>query len=69
MPIILINKNLLILYLCLFQEVNVTDFNPKRIPQSGNITITIFGINFNISNPTLVTIRLVETVCEITNRE
>ena len=63
------------MYLCIFilhvfvQEVSITDFNPKRIPQSGNIVISIFGSNFNISNPSLVEIILADILCEITNQQ
>ena len=58
-------------YCCihLLQEVTITDFSPKRIPQSGNIVISIFGSNFNISNPTLAEIRLADIWCEITNQQ
>ena len=49
--------------MCLFQEVIITDFSPKRIPQSGNVTINIFGRNFDISNPLLAEIRLAGTPC------
>ena len=51
----------------IFQVINITDFNPKRIPQSGNIAISIFGSNFDISDPALAVIRLVETPCTVNN--
>ena len=47
--------------------LNIADFNPKRIPQSGNIAISIFGSNFDISDPALAMIRLAETVCIVNN--
>ena len=49
--------------------VSIASFTPERIPESGNIVITIFGNNFNISNPMLAQIRLAEIPCLITNRE
>ena len=52
-----------------FQVVSIANFIPWRIPQSGNITITIFGNNFDISNPMHAQIRLAEVPCSITNRE
>ena len=51
----------------IFQVINITDFNPKRIPQSGNIAISIFGSNFDISDPALAVISLVETPCTVNN--
>ena len=47
--------------------VSIANFTPGRIPQSGNITITIFGNNFYISNPMLAEIRLAEIECIITS--
>ena len=49
--------------------VSIANFTPERIPESGNITVTIFGNNFNISNPMLAQITLAEIPCNITNRE
>ena len=49
--------------------VSIADFDPERIPQSGNIIITIIGNNFDISNPMLAQIQLAEIPCLITNRE
>ena len=51
------------------QVVSVTNFTPKRIPQSGNITISIMGNNFNISTSSLANISLAEAPCEIVNLE
>ena len=50
-----------------FQVLNIADFNPKRIPQSGNIAISIFGSNFDISDPTLAAISVAETPCTVNN--
>ena len=49
--------------------VNIANFTPGRIPKSGNIIITIFGNNFDISKPMLAQIGLAEIPCNITNRE
>ena len=49
--------------------ITISDFNPKRIPQSGNIIISIFGSNFDVSDPTIAVISLTEVLCNITNQE
>ena len=49
--------------------VSIASFTPERIPESGNVIINIFGNNFDISNPMLAQIELVEIPCLITNRE
>ena len=49
--------------------VSISNFTPERIPKSGNIIITIFGNNFDISDPMLAQIELAEIPCNITNRE
>ena len=53
----------------LLQVVMITDFVPRRIPQSGSITISLLGNNFNISNSSLVSLSVAEISCEIVNRE
>ena len=53
----------------IFQMISISDFHPKRIPQSGNIIISMFGSNFDISDPTNAVIRLAEVLCNITNQQ
>ncbi|XP_065900625.1 plexin-B-like isoform X3 [Dysidea avara] len=48
-----------------YANVSITGFYPEVIPISGNRMITITGINFDISNTSLVTVELAETACHI----
>ncbi|XP_065902814.1 plexin-B-like isoform X2 [Dysidea avara] len=46
-----------------YAEVTISGFYPTKIPRSGDIVINVTGNNFNISDPSLARIDIVEIPC------
>ncbi|XP_065900682.1 plexin A3-like isoform X2 [Dysidea avara] len=52
-----------------YAEVQVLEFYPKRAPMSGNVLVTITGMNFDVSNPALIDILLTSTHCDLISNQ